>query len=311
MENKEFLQSEEWRKFQENFGRKTYRITGENFSASIIEHKLPIVGKYLYIPRRSIFSEQCFNELFKLAKENKAGWIRFDAEDSRILDLIRENWQVVKSPHDMQPRENFVIDITKPEEELLNEMKSKTRYNINLAQKKGVLVHSSQFTVNDKSCIDEFIRLVKATAERKGIKFHVEDYYRKMVETIPENMLKLYCAEYNGKIIATNLVVFYGKTAIYLHGATDDEYRNVMAPYLLQWQAILDAKKAGCERYDFGGVKAGSNNNWSGITKFKLGFSMNTKPVESLGSYDIVVSPVRYWAYRGLQKIKQHMSFRT
>ena len=133
-----------------------------------------------------------------------------------------------------------------------------------------------------------------------------------MLETISIDILKLYVAKYNGKVIAANLVVFYGETCTYLHGASDDEYRNVMAPYLLQWQQIRDAKKMGCKKYDFGGVKTGrkkneersKKNSWEGITRFKLGFSPNTKPVEFPGCYDIIVSPVRYFMYRVMQKIK-------
>jgi lipid II:glycine glycyltransferase (peptidoglycan interpeptide bridge formation enzyme) len=91
-------------------------------------------------------------------------------------------------------------------------------------------------------------------AKRQGIMAHPENYYRKMFEVIPGDILKLYVAEYENKIIAANLVVFYGETCTYLHGASDDAFRNVMAPYLLQWLQIQDAKKAGCVRYDFGGV---------------------------------------------------------
>ena len=115
-------------------------------------------------------------------------------------------------------------------------------------------------------------------------------------------MLKIYVAEYDGNIIAANLILFFGDAATYLHGASGNEYRNVMAPYLLQWQAILDAKKAGYLKYDFGGVKM--SGGWEGITKFKLGFSLNTKPVVFPGSYDIMIAPFRYWIYRGIQKIK-------
>jgi lipid II:glycine glycyltransferase (peptidoglycan interpeptide bridge formation enzyme) len=174
-----------------------------------------------------------------------------------------------------------------------------------------------------KYYIDKFIELVSLTAKRKRISFHSGNYYRKMIETIPGEILKLYVAEYKDKIVAANLVVFYGDTATYLHGATDDEYRNVMAPYLLQWQAIKDAKKAGCLQYDFGGVKKisplpltpspggrgwlekpGEGNSWSGITKFKLGFAPNTEPVIFPGSYDIIIDKKKYYLYRAIQKIK-------
>jgi len=294
----DFLQSEEWRKFQENTGKRTFHVESNGFWVNIIEHTLPVIGRYFYIPRGSISQE-----IVDLAKKEKAGWIRFEPKSVENLNIRprRTRLKIWKAPYDMQPKEIFVIDIAKSEEELLNEMKQKTRYNLKLAEKKGVKI----FITNEEKYINEFLRLVSATAQRKGIKFHPENYYRKMIEIIPENILKLYCAEYNGKIVAANLVVFYGKIAIYLHGATDDEYRNVMAPYLLQWQAILDAKKAGCEKYDFGGIKITENNNsWSGITKFKLGFSQVAKPVEFLGSYDIIINPFIYSLYRLIQKIK-------
>jgi len=342
--NTEFLQSEEWRKFQAKAGSRVFCVENEGFSASIIEHQLPIVGKYFYIPRgiaEKVKSEKLkvksfLNELVGLAKKENAGWVRVDLKDKNELNLIKENinCKIVKAPHDMQPKEIFVLDISKSEEELLAEMSQKTRYNIKLAQKRGISLRTANAYENTND-ISEFIRLVKATAKRKGISFHAEDYYRKMFENLPENMLKLYVAEYSGpastreddcspaspnrgestrggKVIAANIVVFYGDTATYLHGATDDEYRNVMAPYLLQWQAILDAKKTGCKLYDLGGVKIQDTrykmqdtNSWAGITKFKLGFSPNTKPLEFAGSYDIVINPWKYRIYKILQKIKE------
>lgn len=311
--NTEFLQSEEWREFQAKTGSRVFCVEKEGFSASIVEHQLPIVGKYFYIPRgiaEKVKSEKLkvksfLNELVGLAKKENAGWVRVDLKDKNDLNLIKNiNCKIVKAPHDMQPKEIFVLDISKSEEELLAEMSQKTRYNIKLAQKRGISLRTANEYENTND-ISEFIRLVKATAKRKGISFHAEDYYRKMFENLPENMLKLYVAEYNGKVIAANVVVFYGDTATYLHGATDDEYRNVMAPYLLQWQAILDAKKTGCKFYDLGGVKIQDAKSWAGITKFKLGFSPNTKPLEFAGSYDIIVNPRVYLLYQVLQKVKE------
>lgn len=127
-----------------------------------------------------------------------------------------------------------------------------------------------------------------------------------MFETIPSEILKLYIAEYEGKIITANIVLFFGNTATYMHGASDNEHRSAMAPYLLQWQTILDAKKTDCTRYDLGGIKTAPNDNsWSGITKFKSGFSPGIKPIQFPGCYDIIVKPARYFSYRILQKIKK------
>lgn len=343
-----FLQSDIWRKFQEAVGHKTFSIKEDDFSASIIEHQLPIVGKYFYIPRGPIIpvkakvqSEELdfgsgvgMTNIINLTKKENAGWIRIDPENEEALEIIKKNvdCKISQAPHDMQPREIFVMDISRAEEEILSGMKSKTRYNIKLSQKRGVMVDimsNDKFPMtnnppvggqnpNDKNIkyyIDKFIELVKVTAKRKGISFHLEEYYRKMIETIPEDNLRLYVAKYDNKIIAANLVLFYGDTVTYLHGATDDEYRNVMAPYLLQWQAIRDAKKSGYAKYDFGGVRTQdikhetcNKSGWGGITKFKLGFSVKTEPIIFPGSYDIIVERKRYYLYRIIQKIKCSLS---
>ncbi|HDH07650.1 MAG TPA: peptidoglycan bridge formation glycyltransferase FemA/FemB family protein, partial [Candidatus Moranbacteria bacterium] len=365
-----FLQSEGWRKFQAATGKKTFSISGDGFKANIIEHSLPVVGKYFYVPRGPVVchpersetepkdlirsldklemtsSRSGMTELIKLAKENNINWVRIEPKDKQTLELVQElipassadkpAQKIRKAPHDMQPREIFIIDISKSEEELLSQMKSKTRYNIRLAQKKGVSLRitNKYETTNDKY-IDEFVRLNKITAKRDRITTHPENYYRKMLETISDKNIKLYLAEYQGRIIAANIISFYtvrnskintssgnslatemnnnisngvyNGIATYLHGASDNEHRNVMAPYLLQWQAILDAKKAGCKKYDFGGVKTGGDKSWSGITRFKSGFSPNTKPTEFPGSYDIVLNSGKYTLYRFLQKIKSFM----
>jgi lipid II:glycine glycyltransferase (peptidoglycan interpeptide bridge formation enzyme) len=370
----EFLQSDEWRKFQESVGRRIFCISGDNFYASIVEHELPVVGKYFYIPKGPICHPELdsgsnnglsdkrnfvrsrisarggsgMTSVIDLAKKEKAGWIRIEPANDDSLNSIKKStsYKITKAPHDMQPRELFIIDITKPEDQLLAEMKSKTRYNIKLSHKRGVSVK----VISNESChpeldsgskknpqlpqgirfrvkpgmtnnyFDRFIELVKVTAKRDGITPHPENYYRKMFETIPGDILKLYVAEYENKIIAANIIIHYGNTATYLHGASDNEFRNVMAPYLLQWQAILDAKKVGLKKYDFGGVCSGSTaldqndlkrsnryNSWQGITKFKTGFSPETKPVEFPGSYDIVINPMKYNLYRIIQQIKSFL----
>ncbi len=335
MDHQDFFQSQQWRSFQDAFGRKTHVIEHDGFCASIIEHHLPIVGKYFYVPRgpkleisnefinqneknSDIFKIQNskfkinFSELMKLAKENGVGWVRIEPRDSRLLDTVSSNYRVVKSPYDVQPKEIFVVDIFKSEEQLLAEMKSKTRYNIKLAHKHGVkIVKSDKEQDIGKTHIKKFLELTKEMAARQGIVSHPDTYYEKMFETFPAEMLKLYVAEYNGKIISANLMLFFGNTATYLHGASSDCDRNVMAPFLLHWQAMQDAKERGFKYYDFGGIrtqdtryKIQDTNKWGGITKFKLGFSTVTEPVVFPGTYDIIVNPRQYALYKGLQRAK-------
>ena len=385
-QNLEFLQSSQWRQFQASVGRRTFLVESEDVLASVIEHELPVVGRYLYCPRGPVVEletqsvkremqntkllvqnmERGIRDLIELAKKEKAGWIRIEPENEEMLEIIRNDVEIngnklkiVRAPHDMQPKEIFVVDISKAAETLLGEMKSKTRYNIKLAQKRGVVVHETwnmQHKIQDtrynnqansneqisnnqtnqdtkylstgqagkirNTNLEAFLKLTKEMAQRHGITAHPEDYYRKMIEMLPSEMLRIYVAQFEDKIIAANLVLFFGKTATYLHGASGNEHRSVMAPFLLQWQAMLDAKERGFERYDFGGVKIvehrdltptlsfrrrgskGEVNTWEGITTFKLGFSPQTQLVEFPGSYDIVVNPRKYAMYRGLQRAK-------
>ncbi len=319
-----FLQSEYWRKFQESVGRKTFSLEendekGDNLIlANMIVHTLPVVGNYFYTPRGPILIQSAklkaqnhsaklksfFTNLFELAKREKIGWVRVEPNSEEELGLIKNGLsngiEIKKSAVDVQPREILALDIAKSEEELLAEMKQKTRYNIRLAEKKGVKIIESR----DKKYIDSFLNLIKITAERDKIAVHPEGYYRKMFEMIPPEILKLYAAEYEGKIIAANLVSFFGETATYMHGASASEYRNVMAPHLLQWRQILDAKTSGCTRYDFGGINT-QYRKWEGITRFKIGFAPNIEPIKFPGCWDIVLNSKKYFLYRFLQKIKK------
>ncbi len=325
----ELLQSEEWMRFQEAAGRHVVRLCGKDWSANGVVHSLPVVGEYLYVPRGPRVEStkpkiQIPNEtqnpehktrigpvmeaLRAKAKELNVGWIRIEPETEDVLSEIREavkGVRITKAPHDMQPRETFVVDLALTEEELLAAMKPKARYNIGVAKKRGVNVMMS----SDAKYVEAFIRLVMGTADRKGIVPHPKGYYKAMCASLLGENGKIFAAEKDGEIIAANVVVFHGDTATYLHGGSDEAFRADMAPFLLQWEAMREAKRHGCSRYDFGGVsmaelEAGTGK-WLGITRFKTGFSPTTSATVFPGAYDIVLSPVRYGAYRMMQRVKR------
>ncbi|MBP7060531.1 MAG: peptidoglycan bridge formation glycyltransferase FemA/FemB family protein [Candidatus Moranbacteria bacterium] len=322
--NTEFLQSPEWLRFQEATGKEILPMSEGDFLANGIIHTLPVVGRYVYVPRGPVFEnaklqmpnvKTGIETLVVLAKEKRAKWIRIEPETDQLLEEIQKSVlsKVVQAPHDMQPREIFKINITKTEEELLAEMKSKTRYNIRLAEKHGVKV----FETREERYIAVFLDLITATSNRKGITAHSRTYYERFFQVLPQEMCRLFVAEYEGQVLAANMVMFYGNTVTYLHGGTADLHRDVMAPYLLQWEQIKAAQKEGYQYYDFGGVQRGVENgelgtrneetkqkDWSGITKFKTGFSPKTKSILYTGSYDIVLDSLSYTLYRFLQQLK-------
>jgi lipid II:glycine glycyltransferase (peptidoglycan interpeptide bridge formation enzyme) len=296
------LQSRYWANVLRAEGREIVEIGGDENKIFGAVNKLPIVGKYLYIARVSrVLNLEDQNQIIRTAGGNNCFCIRIDLEDEKILKEVSKEYSIKKAPHNMQPKENFIIDIDLSEEELLAGMKSKTRYNIRLAKRKGVEI----LVGREQKYIDKFIGLVEQTAKRKGVSFHKREHYQQMFQNIPEDVLQLYVAKYKGEVVAVNIISFYGGVATYLHGATADKFRNVMAPFLLQWQAILDAKKRGIKYYDFGGIFTESaDSGKQGITRFKLGFSPKTQPYQTAGSYDIVLNKLKYWMYRILQKMR-------
>ncbi len=313
-----FLQSDQWIDFQAFFGKKIFKKNKKNsFRVNAISNKLSVVGSYLFVPRGPIFlaknqENDCVDELIVMAKENGSAWVRIEPQtkvDLKNIKIFVQNkgFSIVKSKKDHQPAQTLIIDISKTEDEILSAMKSKTRYNVRLAKKRGVEV-SVDFTAE---AIEAFLQLSEETAKRDGIMIHPREYYEKMLESISKENLKLYVARFEGEIIASALVSFFGSVVTYLHGASSNKNRNVMASHLLQWSVICDARKQGFSKYDFGGTKIQKDeddklikNNWSGITKFKVGFSPNTEVVKFPGCWDIVIDKKKYYTYKVLQSIK-------
>jgi lipid II:glycine glycyltransferase (peptidoglycan interpeptide bridge formation enzyme) len=305
------LQSVEWARFWRVEGFSVIKIQVKNNSLKKIFfgqiNRLSLVGKYLYLPRlvlRENFPIKTFLEAVKIEMaKNNLGWLRVDLFSQKDLQIIQENCQrkIIKAPHDMQPKDHLIINLTPTEDELLKQMKSKTRYNIHLAKRKGVKI----FEGSSSEYLPQFFTLINKTAQRKNVNFHSFNRYEKMFKSLPEDCIKLYLAEYDGKIIAANIITFYQGVATYLHGGLDANYRKVMAPFLLQWKVMQIAKKKNCQWYDLGGVFLNTKDNGKvGITRFKRGFAPKTEIFQTVGTYDIVFSPFKYWIYRGLQRIK-------
>lgn len=308
-----FLQSKHWRRFQEAAGHRVVHVEGAGFLASGIVHELPVVGEYVYFPRGPVVDmghtdlSVVVKEMARASKKIGAKWLRVEVADERIVEKLRTFFyeRVVRAPHDVQPREILVADLTSTEEELLTKMKQKTRYNIRLAEKKGVKV----FETREKKYQEAFLKLIEATAGRKEIVAHPLSYYRKFFEAFPADVCKLFVAEYEGTVLAANIVAQYGEWAYYLHGGSSNKHRDLMAPYLLQWHQMKETKRAGCRFYDFGGVRVATvgegNGSWEGITRFKQGFAPEATPLLLPGAYDIILDEKHYSLYNYLRHMKQ------
>ena len=299
--NGSFLQSWSWGEFQESLGRQVWRLEDKGLKALLIKHGLPLGKNYLYCPRGPIGPIETFLEKVKeIGQKEKSIFLKIEPDNRDCpLDTVLEARTVSKgqslfrSNKQIQPIKTLVLDISKPEEELLSQIHSKTRYNIRLARKKGVTVEES----SEK--IDDFLRLLKETAKRDKFHLHAQGYYQKMLEVLgQEGMVKLILAKYKNQIVAANLVYFFGQTATYLHGASDYNFRQLMAPHLLQWQAICQAKQLGLRYYDFWGI---DEKKWPGVTRFKKGFS--GQEITFPGAFDLIFQPTWYRIYNLARKV--------
>lgn len=310
-----FLQFWQWGEFQKSAGFGVLRLAlpdipdrsrgrraareGKNFieAVQIIKYPLLFGKNYYYLPCFKLANyDRTGYFLEYLKKDRQAVFVRLepDFEDGLEWKRIIKNFGLKPSPKNIQPQETTVLNTAKSPEEILAAMKPKTRYNIRLAEKKGVGVR-----VGGPGDFEIFWRLMKETIRRDKFSPHPKNYYEKLINSRGDGFSNiLFIASAEGEDIAAVIVNFSGDKATYLHGVSSDKHRELMAPYLLQWRAILEAGKRGCLSYDFHGV---SEKKWPGVTRFKLGFGGEV--VKYVGSWDYVLRPVWYAAYKIARKI--------
>lgn len=263
----------------------------------------------------------------QLAKGEKALFLR--VEPAQVLQApagfgVREqpDWHKFgfRPAHaHYQPEHSLLVDLRRTEEQILAQMKPKGRYNIKVAQKKGVevLVAGGEGGLSREEGVVEFHRLLRETTSRDGFAGHGRDYYLQMLEKLEggdgEGLARLYLARSEGKFIAGIVVTHYRELAIYYFGASSDSDRNLMAPYLLQWEAMREAKKRGCLWYDFlgtaplngeaeDGFDYDPKHAWAGVTAFKLKFG--GQKVNYAGGQELLLQPIAY----GLLRIAKGLS---
>ncbi len=229
--------------------------------------------------------------------EDRANYLRmYKKADGSEKILLK------KSPTDVQPQDTVLLSLDKTEEELLSAMKPKWRYNIRLAEKKGVTVRAA-----GAESIDSFYKVFMETAARDRIAVHGKDYYKSLLELSSDGShvkTTLYIAEHEGETLAGIITLFTDTEAVYLYGASSDNKRNLMPAYLLQWTAIQDAKKFGSKVYDFYGIPPTDDEHhpMHGLYRFKTGFGGTV--IHRAGSLDMPVKPVFYAFYILLEKLR-------
>jgi peptidoglycan pentaglycine glycine transferase (the first glycine) len=306
------LQSWAWGELKSGFGWQAQRLSVAAASAQVLYRSLPAgMGTLAYIPKGPTVDWQdqrsgqaLLEALRPLAQQKRAICLKIepDLEDDPAHAERLRSMGFRPSPHQVQPRRTILVDLDADSDTILKRMKSKTRYNIRLAGRKGITIREG-----DQADLPAFYRLMQATGTRDGFGIHSQAYYEAAHHLfVPQDRARLLLAEYEGQILAALVVFALGETACYMYGASSDQHRNRMPTYPLQWQAMQWAKERGCRQYDLWGVPdeepdaleaqfTERHDGLWGVYRFKRGFG--GRVVRTLGAWDMVYAPGRYRLY--------------
>ena len=262
---------------------------------------------FAYLPKGPIGTDwqALWPEVDKVCRRGRAVFLKIEPDLGDSLEPAIDWGGILPlgftpSPHLIQPRCTLILDISGDEEQVLGRMKQKTRYNIRLALKKGVIVHPSEDT-------GSFYRLLEVTGNRDQFGVHQPEYYQRAYDLFsPRGKCELLVAEYEEEPLAALMVFANGKRAWYLYGASSNDHRDRMPNYLVQWEAIRWARNQVCVQYDLWGVPdededilesqfAQREDGLWGVYRFKRGFG--GKFCRGSGAWDRVYQPVMYRFY--------------
>jgi len=322
------LQTREWADVKTKFGWTPNPLlwqseSGEvNAAALILQRSIPIRPfqlnlSVMYAPRGPLLdwsnedlARRVLDDIQAFAKQNKAIFVKIDpdlpigsgipGEDEAIDNpvglsvksgLKKRNWHF--SAEQIQFRNTVIIDLTENEDAMLMRMKSKTRYNIRLAKRKGVTVR-----VGGLEDIDLLYQMYAHTAVRDDFLIRNKNYYEEVWTTFFRSKLaEPLIAEVDNQPVGAAVIFRFGGRAWYFHGMSLDEHREKMFNYRLQWEAMIRSKSAGCQCYDMWGapdIFSEADPMW-GVYRFKDGFGGQV--LRTLGAWDYPVRPLLYRIY--------------
>jgi len=313
-----FQQSLEWGNVKTSW-KKEVIISEDNNgnirgSLCVWIRKIPIFGNLMYSARGpvcDIYNEEVIKDLVEgakeLAKKYKAFVLRVEPDilksDDKFRDIISRNGFKIKDDSkdfkdEIQPRFVFRLDIKdKSEDEVFSAFHQKTRYNIRLATKKGVVIKEGT-----REDLKDFHRIMVETGERDNFIIRSLQYFEKMYDEMAPTHMKLLMAYHEDKPIAGIIPIMFGNKVWYLYGASSNQHRNLMPNYLLQWTMIKEAIERKADIYDFRGVSGvvDENHPQYGLYRFKKGF--NAEFTEFIGEIYIPYKPIVYKLYKFAEK---------
>ncbi len=300
-----FVQSYKYGEFYKIMGEE-YWIFGLYSEGKMIGGSLVIStharrGNFLYLPYGPFLEKNCesseifFDFLKKFALKNKYDFIRISPmiDDSEELRLCTKKIGFRNAPMHVLAENSWILDLEDSEEKILSNMKKNHRNLIRRCQKAGVKIEAR----TDKEALDLLNDMHDVTEKKHNFTRFSRHYIEKEFNVFSKDKESIVYLAYlpDGTLDASSIIVFYGKMAVYRHSASLNTDRKLPTSYLIQWEAIKEAKKRGMKWYNFWGVEpedAPLDHPFHGITHFKKGFGGFQKDL--LHCQDLPVSK-KYW----------------
>ncbi len=327
------IQSWEWGEFKEKSGNIVKRwgvFNNENKLSSVFQvfyRKIPKTNLTVANCSKCSLPEKTIVEKIKEeSRKQKTVFVKFEP------DFIQKKWENIKGEIQPEPevlkeidlknlglkkakkalfsQYSFVLNLNKSEEDLLSAMEKRTRYNIHLAQKSGVVVEEA----TNESGLEEFIKLFEQTQKRAKFYMHAPAYFKDMFKILASaGIIKILLAKYHGQVLNAKILFIWKNRLFCPYGASSKEFLNLKAANLIYWEIIRFGKKIGCESFDMWaglGPKKNSKHPWQGFHDFKTGYAPDL--VEYVGSWDLVLKGFLYYGFNmansirwGILKIKR------
>jgi len=316
--NAAILQTWEWGELKAEFGWQAARLECEAGMAQTLFRPTPL-GPLAYIPLGPAFASvdhvpRLLDEVHALCRSRGAFALKVEphAPDGDPVTELLPQLGFRPAFQTVQPRSTALVDLTGTDADILGRMKPKTRYNVRLAERKGVNVR-----LGEASDLNAFGELIDETGRRDGFGVHPPAYYRRAYELfVPRGMAALWVAEFQGEPLAALMVFAFAGMASYLYGASSDRHRDRMPNYALQWRAMRWAREQGCRYYDLWGVpdevgkdpepymenEVPARTGLWGVWRFKRGFGVEV--VRRAGAWDYVYKRAPYLAYAGAYRAR-------
>ncbi|MFA6131946.1 MAG: peptidoglycan bridge formation glycyltransferase FemA/FemB family protein [Patescibacteria group bacterium] len=313
MEKREATEKEKWNSFVKKYGPRSGAFlyawewselaSGQRYE--FIENNelvgLASVGRIFLPLGQSYISGICgpmatdkknILKILETLADKHSLFIRFEPSDKIESPRIRKTISIT-------PATTLITSLQPSVQELLGAMHPKTRYNIGLAQRKNLEVKFLK-----SGALDSVWSLFQETAKRDGFRIHPKMHYQNLLNLSDDSLqVFLVAVFFEGKAIAANIMVDFNETRTYLHGASSNQDRNLMAPFLLHWELMKEAKEKGLKFYDWWGIASSDDpkDPWAGITRFKKGFGGEV--VKYPGTFDYIIKPFGYLFYKVTRRL--------